>query len=327
MRKCLNTLTILTLVLTTGCGWSQKPKPQVGVKINPPPPRVNMPVDPNLRQSAQQHLQAGLADSNETIRAHAVEAIKESLGIEGRKEIMLAFHDAQPLVRFAAAMAAGELRLVEARPMLLSLLTDPDPHVQIGVIFALHRLGDTRYSTGLEKSLQSAIPEVRANTAFALGRLGERSALRILQPMTKDSAVEVRLQVAEAMWRLGDQEGLKYLVAASISQHPAQQMVGLLGLAGPRNPAVVEHVRSGLGSDYVEVALVAGRALGMLGADDAYALAVKTTKSDEPRQRYLAALALGAIGRADSQGALAAMLNDADKDVRVAAAAGILQLK
>lgn len=320
-------LPALILLTALGCAQNNRSPSRPTVRIDPPPPRVNVPVDPTLRAAARQYLSTALADANETVRAHAVEAIKDSLGTDGRKEIMLAFHDAQPLVRFAAAMAAGELRLTEARPMLLSLLTDPDPHVQIGVVFALHRLGDTRYSAGLERALHSYTPEVRANTAFALGRLGERSALRILRPLMKDPAIEVRLQVAEAMWRLGDQEGLKYLVAASISRHPAQQMVGLLGLAGPRDPSVVEHVRAGLDSDYVEVALVAGRALGLLGADDAYTLAVKSTKSSESRQRYLAAMALGAIARADSQQTLAALLNDSEKDVRVAAAAGLLQLR
>jgi len=104
-------------------------------------------------------------------------------------------------------------------------------------------------------------------------------------------------------------------------------MVGLLGLAGPNDTRVKEHVRAGLESDYLEVKLVAARALGMLGSDEAYVLARDTTHSTDVRQRYLAALALGAIARSDAQDILAPLLKDSDPDVRLAAAAAILELR
>jgi HEAT repeat protein len=104
------------------------------------------------------------------------------------------------------------------------------------------------------------------------------------------------------------------------------QMVGLLALAGPRDPSIKEHVRQGLTSDYPEVALVAARALGMLGSDDGYRIVLKRAKAGDARQRFLAALAFGAIGRTDSQDSLRILLKDKDSRVRVAAAASILQL-
>jgi HEAT repeat protein len=142
----------------------------------------------------------------------------------------------------------------------------------------------------------------------------------------KDRSVEARLQVAEAMWRLGSEDGLQYLVAAGLSGHPANQMVALLAMAGPRDPRVIEHVRSGLSGDYVEVSLVAARALGMLGSAEAYDLCITNARSNEARQRYLAALALGAIGNPSARDALAPLLKDSDQDVRLAAATAILQL-
>jgi HEAT repeat protein len=256
-----------------------------------------------------------------------VEAVREALGSGGRAELLRALQDQDALVRFAATMAVGEIRLEEAQGLVLRLLNDKSPHVQIGAIFALHRLGNVQYSSGLEEALNSPEAEVRANAAFALGRLGEPSAVRILRPALRDRAVEVRLQVAEALWRLGDEDGLRYLVAAGLSGHPAHQMVGLLGLAGPRDARVIEHVRAGKESDYLEVVLVAARALGMLGSDEACVVAMETTRSGDARQRYLAALALGAIARVDAQDWLAPLLRDADPDVRVAAAAAILQLR
>jgi len=314
------------LLVAGGCGETRRPAPSV--TFDPPPPRQDVEVKEGLKEGARLQLTTAIADRDALVRMHAVEAIKEALGSGGRNQILTAFADFQPTVRFAAAMAAGELRLEEALPTLHRLLnSDKDAHVQIAVIFALHRMGDTRFSQGLETALQSSDPEVRSDAAVALGRLGEKSAVRILQPMLRDPKAETRLQAAEALWRLGDEEGLRYLVAASISRQPAHKMVAIVGLAGPRDRRVIEHVRAGLDTDYMEVALVAARALGMLGSDEAYSLASNGTKSVEPHQRYLAALALGAIGRTDAQDLLAPLLNDAETDVRLAAATAILSLR
>ena len=67
--------------------------------------------------------------------------------------------------------------------------------------------------------------------------------------------------------------------------------------------------------------------MGMLGSDEGYVVAMKALKSTDPRQRLLAALALGAIGRADAQDELAPLLKDADQTVRIGAATALLQLK
>jgi HEAT repeat protein len=82
------------------------------------------------------------------------------------------------------------------------------------------------------------------------------------------------------------------------------------------------------GKEYsIEVRLVAARALGMLGSDEGYNLAMENLASREMRTRYLAAMAVGAIARADAQGPLGGLLKDADEDVRLAAASSILQLR
>ena len=49
-------------------------------------------------------------------------------------------------------------------------------------------------------------------------------------------------------------------------------------------------------------------------------------KSQDPRLRFLAAMALGAIARADTQETLRGLLKDPDANVRVAAATSLLQL-
>ena len=78
-----------------------------------------------------------------------------------------------------------------------------------------------------------------------------------------------------------------------------------MALAAPRDESVREAVRSGLTADHFETSLLAAREMGMLGSDEGYGLALKEHKSDEGRQRFLAALAFGAIGRTDARAAAA----------------------
>ena len=87
------------------------------------------------------------------------------------------------------------------------------------------------------------------------------------------------------------------------------------------------HLVGALTSDYDEVSLIAARACGLLGSDEGMGVALQFIKSPDPRQRFLAALALGAIGRSDAQEALAGLLGDSEPDVRLAAATALLQLK
>jgi HEAT repeat protein len=104
-------------------------------------------------------------------------------------------------------------------------------------------------------------------------------------------------------------------------------MVALLALARPKDHRAEQNFRGALTSDYVEVALVAARCMGMLGSDEGYGVALQGARSADPRQRLLAALAFGAIARTDAQEPLKKLLEDSDPDVRVAAANAILQLK
>lgn len=312
IRRCVAAAMVLAFVFLAGCASQETPYVSRDALVD----------------AARRELLGALTASDPVIRTHAVEAMRESLGSGARREIVGATGDLEPIVRFAALMAAGELRLGEVRARAQQLLSDEDPHVQIGAIFALHRLGDVRYSSGLEVALTSPNPLVRGNAAFALGRLGEPSATRILRPALKDRAPEVRLQVAEALWRLGDEEGLRALVAvASLVSHPDRRVVALLALAGPRDPRVSDHIRGALGSDDPDVQLVAARALGMLGSDEGYPMALRGASGGEAPRRYRAALALGAIGKADALSALAALLRDSDPDVRLAAATAVLQLR
>ncbi len=293
----------------------------------PPPVRAER-LDPVNQAAARKELETAIVSSDPIMRMHAIEAAQNGMGASSKALILARLKDAESPVRFAAAMAAGQLRLADARDELAGLINDSDPQVGLAVRYALHRLGDTRYTKDLQQSAKDPQPGIRANTAMILGMLGEPTGVRVLRPMLRDYEDAVRLQAAEALWRLGDEAGLKTLVSLSSSKFSDDQCVALLGLAGPRDRRVLGHIRAGLTAYHTEVQLVAARAAGMLGSDMGYTVAADAVKSTDPRQRHLAALALGAIGRSDAQGMLAELLKEREsQDVRLAAAQAILQLQ
>jgi HEAT repeat protein len=306
-------------------------------KLPPPPPKIekapakqNVPVNPALRERARTEIERAFTSTDPVIRANAIEAAQDGMGLEARDLILNGLNDPEPLVRFASSVAAGRLRLVAAKQKLQTMVGEPDPYIAVGVRFALHRLGDTRLTHDLEKYAMDPDPRVRGNTALVLGLMEEPSALNVLKIMKNDRSPVVRWQVAEAMWRLGNEDALKDLVSGSISQFADDQMICTLALAAPRDQRVAEHVRGKLafqpGSGWEEVSLVAARALGMLGSDDGYHTAMIGAKSSDARQRQLAALALGAIGRPDTQSTVERLMNDQIMPVRLAAATAMLQL-
>ena len=290
-------------------------------------PAKDVPLDASLASAARAELTEALRSKDATLRANALEAMREVPDEVSRQAILKGLEDEEPIVRFSAAMAAGELRLTDAKQPLLGMVDDPDPNVGIAVRFALHKLGITDYTHDLEKTARDPDPGVRGNTALALGLLGEKDAVnKILRVLRLDPHAAVRQQASEAMWRLGDPAAKDDLLALTVSTYADDQMIGYLALAGRRDPEVRKYIWSGLTSDYPEVSLVAARAMGQLGSDEGYGVAEKAAKSSTPAQRFLAAMAFGAIGRPDAQPVLKGLLKDKDPKVRVAAAAAVLQL-
>lgn len=300
------------------------------IPLPPPPPAypaaVVTAIDPQLQAEARNTLATEFGSPEQFVKAHVIEAVAESKDRPQYNLVMQGLKDKRPPVQFASLMAAGDLQLAEAHENAIELAGSSNRHVHVAAIYCLHRLGDTHLSHELEKLSQDLDPNIRADVAVVLGKIGNATALRVLRPMLMDPKPVVRLQVAEAMWRLGSEEGLKALVGFSISAFPDDRMVAILAMADPGDQRVREHVRGALVSEYPELSLVAARAMGMLQSDEGYGVAMIGAKSDDARQRQLAALAFGAIGRSDAQPILAPMLKDADADVRVAAAEALLEI-
>ncbi len=326
---------IYAMILSVGAGCAGAPNNKLPPHFQPslPPPLPAVPkvqkvsLDPALHSAAKNELFTAASDNDAIMRANAVEAMQDTLGTDAADTVLKDLDDPDPLVRFAAAMAAGKLMLKPAYGRLTELADDPDTSVKVGACYALHRLGDTRRSHDLEIYARNPDVAVRGNVALALGFLGEPTGLRILRAMTSDHSANVRLQAAEAMWRLGDPDGLDTLVIGTISEYPDDQIICVLALAEPKDTRVIGHIQGKLTSENPEVALAAARAMGVLGSDAGYAVAVTGAKSSDVRQKAMAALAFGQIGRADAQEYLAPLLKDPNQPVRIAAATAILQLK
>lgn len=321
----INRLIVILMLAAGGCQQTAARRPSA----TPPsyPEAQAVPLDAGLSAAARKELADGFSSSDYNLRVHAIEAARLADAHEHASDIIRCLSDPQPYVRFAAAIAAGELRLADAHEPLVAMAEDSSENVRVAVRFALHRLGDTHLSHELEKMARDINPIVRGNTALVLGMLGEPSALKVLRLMRLDPNPAVRQQASEAMWRLHDESGLEDLIGLSISKFPDDEMIGLMGLAEPRDTRVRQHIRNGLTAEWPEVALVAARAMGMLGSDEGYGVAQRGAHSTDSRQRELAAFAYGAIGRTDAQPDLRKLLSDENADVRIAAATAVLELK
>jgi HEAT repeat protein len=290
------------------------------------PPRAES-LDPQLVMDARHELAQDLHAPDAETRIHAIEGVSLSNSEEFVADIIRGLSDGEPMVRYAAALSIGQLRLADAHAALLAIADDRDEKVRVVVRYALHRLGDVRLSHQLERMSQDPDPAVRGSTALVLGLLGEPSALKILRLLRLDPNPAVRQQASASMWLLHDEDGLADLVGLSISKYPDDEMIGLMGIAAPRDTRVRQYVRNGLTADWPEVALVAARAMGMLGSDEGYGIAMEGARNSDKRQRLLAAFAFGDIGRNDAQDQLRKLLHDADPSVRIAAATAVLELK
>ena len=327
--KAIGLAAIIGLGLLTGCG-----NPNEGPKqYTPPPPKPlpevpplkHTPIDKDLQNKARAEVDAAIQSSNEIIRAHALEALKDLKLPESPAIIVNALTDTSPLVRKAAALAAGEMQIHEAATQLNQNYETAQTQEMIAIIYALHRLGDTTHTRELQNTITDLRPQVRGDTVMVMGMLGERSAIPyLMQRLGKDDNATIRLESAEALWRLGDERGMDELIGATLSKYPDDQMVALLALAQPRDTRVLGHIEGQFWNDYPEVRLVAARAAGMLGSDRGLPFALQSAEAKDWRQRFLSAFALQAIARPDTQAALGAMMTDDNQDVRLAAAAALL---
>jgi len=302
----------------SGRGLEPEPLPAV-------PERVETEADASLAADARDVVIDAADAEDPQRRTNAAEAA------EGRARPILAalLRDEDPIVRFAAAMAVGRSRVAggDVAAALAEMLRGQSPNGRVAAVFALHRLGERQFSQYLVDASRAEDAVVRGHAALALGLTGEPSAAEVLRPMLIDKDATVRLMAAEALWRLGDEAGRKALLEWSVSAFVDDNVIATLALGAHRDPSVIAVLQGKLTDDYEEVRLAAARALGRIGSDAGYGVALRLAGAEDARQRGMAALALGDIGRLDAQPVLARLLReDPSADVRLHAAAALLQL-
>jgi len=297
-----------------------------------------------VRRRAVDCLRAGIRyPHNAAVRVGAIEALERCPEEEVLPWIRLGLLDEHPAVRFAACCALGTRRDETSRAALENHRDDEDGSVQVAALFALHRLGQTN-RTGVIPGLllDHQDPSVRRNAALVLGRLNEPGAIKVLARAMKDADEGVRQHALEAMACLGNEEAGQELTFLANTGIGSEEVFALQALAKTKDRHYVDTFRYKLATaSHLETKLAAARALGLMGHDDGFALAMSTLRRTPPptsdpkdppdaqrlRIRQLAAGALGGIGRPAALGLLADVLErDGDPRVQVSVAGAIVEI-
>ena len=303
---------MIAMLLCGLAGCSQSASP-------PMPPKVSLAAAETVVRQAEKDLRPA-------VRADTVQAVEYLHRPLAEKIIDSALHDVSRPVRFAAAMVAGRRRMKSLEPQIKNLLHDPDPSVRIAAVYALARMGDSSYMNMLPPMLASSNPVIRANAAMVLGRLGDASAIALLRTLSDDPNHSVRLVVTSALARLGYKRAVKSLIALDLSGDTADHLFALSTCRTLNNPLAVNVLLAGLHDSMAEAQLIAARGLGQRGSVAGIKIALTEAASADPGLRALAALALGSIPSPASEPVLRTLLHDKNIRVRVAAAAGLINL-
>ncbi|MEZ6243069.1 MAG: HEAT repeat domain-containing protein [Phycisphaerales bacterium] len=276
------------------------------------------------------------------IRANAIEALEH---VPGRLDEVVerALRDSNEGVRTVATMVVGRARMVRHAIAVDALRDDPSPFVRASAIYALRRAGDaTRPLAGLLLDHPNA--RVRAHTAFILGELGERSAMPLLKtasisPAPRATAGERRLlelQISEAMIKLGDEGELQTIRAALYPSRPEQlettalavQIIGEVEDRGSIDQLIYLSAYKGKGQQEMpaEVRLAIADTLAKLGLRDGSFIADEYAGSEIDAVRAQSASVYGRTRQPENLSKLQRMMADPSGIVRVAAAAGVLEV-
>src|SRR5439155_58543 len=271
--------------------------------------------------------------------------------------------DAEPRVRRRAALAIGRVGLGEGAPPLIALLADNDPEVRQMAAFALGLIGDTRARDPLVTALGDQSPLVQGSAAEALGLIGDAGAAdaigrmvsqivqggSLVQPPGDDAdaprdtpAAAFRLgvfalvrlkaydQLAGAVLDESGQPRVRWWPVAYAFQRLADKraLSALLSLAKDSNPYARAFAVKGLGALKDPAAMpVLTTLLGVLSPDTGLPRLLSMLSDADQRAMPSVLAALVKLRAPDAASILLDRLKADDPVVRVAAAAGIGELK
>lgn len=218
--------------------------------------------------------------------------------------------------------------------------------VQAAAIFALSMCGSEVDLSPLASMMGDDHPAVRSNVAMLLGWLGDDSAVPMMRemsvrPMRQANPVQqavVRVQIAEALATLGDQDSLTAIRAAAYSMYDEVRVLSVqtLGRLGDRSmqPALKAMLDKQLPEQAPELNLAAAASLAQLGDYAGLPTLIRGANSrtiqfqgrtaDAATIRVQAAAGLAAVPAPQAAQTLINLLDDPSKQVRLAAAAAIL---
>lgn len=323
-------------------------------KPNPNTPRIGQytPKAPvTIIDKAIDLLLKASTDENPFLRANAIEAM-QVMPARALPLCQKGFSDPAPVVRYTSLVTAGKLKLRSLVGAIRPLVKDKDPSVRAAALYSLHTLGAEINISPMAGLLRHEDPRVRANVALLLGLLGDASASEMLKsaaaaPMPKASAVQAavtRIQIAEAIAKLGDNTVLNALRAGAYSPYGEVRVVAINAMGEIKDQRMKAALRERMANPDLQVKetedpavreqaelmslsvkLAAAGALARMNDPIGKQVVLDGLKNPFPSLRAQAAHALIHFNGPDTMDALQQMLNDESMQVRVTAAAGILQ--
>lgn len=223
-----------------------------------------------------------LRSSNNDIRREAASALGK-IGEPAIKPLIAAFKDKNIEVYFAAVEAFAKMGAT-ALPPLLDTLNSEDPIQRSGAIKALGKLGDSRAVGPLIDKFQDTVDWVRITAADALAEMGKPAVTSLVQVFHSEEQTARRLAIR--------------------------------GLAGIKDPSVVESLIDASNDSSDDIRQIAVYALGEL--DDRRAIEplmaalmeCQTKKKKGPLHEYL----ITALGRLKDARAAGLLINEMDNN-------------
>jgi HEAT repeat protein len=263
------------------------------------------------------------------LRANAIEALTHVAPDKSLPIFRAAVASEALLVRYAGCVALGEVRDAVSLRAIRRLLDDPDARVRLAAAFAACRCGDVNPGRVLVQTLNDHPDEkLRADAAYLIGKLGEpRATTRLRLARGREKSNHVLLHILTALAMLGDEDSLDALIYYTQSDVNSR-LIALQSLIELKPERARQALLRLLDDEsyYLQARLLAARALGELGADDGYKLAVEaltrtaSNQNETMQIRVNAALALGAIGQPRALARLE-RLAESENDPRIQVAA------
>ena len=147
-------------------------------------------------------MQEALKKSNAMVRLVALETLAQQADPSAYEAVQRLFKDQASNIRAAAVVTAASCGDKRAVPMLVGMLKDASWEVRLEVVKALGSLGDATAVEGLCRALQDKDHDVRESAAQSLGKLGHARAIQPLVLTLMDVQSFVRTAAHNALFRI-----------------------------------------------------------------------------------------------------------------------------